>query len=48
MQSLFFKKRSSSDKDKLVCDNKKAYEVFGCKPKHSNILKTIDDKKRYM
>ena len=45
---LFFKKRRQGDSDKLLCDNKKAYKILRWKPKHSNILKIINDEIKWL
>ena len=44
----FFKKRRQGDSDKLLCDNTKAYKILKWKPKHSHILKIINDEIQWL
>jgi len=44
----FFKKRRQGDSDKLLCDNTKAYKILKWKPKHSHILKIINDETKWL
>ena len=44
----FFKKRRKGDIDRLICDNKKAYKILKWKTKYSDILKIINDEKKWI